>query len=335
MTVFLAILTVLAAIGLVSLILSLWTGWRHHPHGAFVHVGDVRLHYVDRGPANPTGAPLVFVHGASGNLRDFDAGLAAALSATHRVICFDRPGHGWSERPADGDMTDPAAQADLLHAAIDHLGVRKPVLMGHSWGGAVAAAYALRHGESLSGLLVLSGATHPWEGAVAWYHRWLKVPVLGTLFLRLVVLPLGRLFAPAGVRSVFWPDDPPQGYVEATGLHLLFRSGHFRHNSADTAALKTHLARQAPSYGQIRVPTIIITGNRDQTVMAKTHSYELHRQISGSEMIKLEGVGHAPHHVRADVVEDALRRLAAAEAPRPGTHIVPPQTDAQKAALNK
>lgn len=304
--------------------------------GSLVQSHGVDLHYVDIGPLDPDDverAPIVLVHGASGNLRDFEASLIPLLADKHRVIAFDRPGHGWSERPDLPDIHDPARQAAVIHEAVKNLGVERPVLLGHSWGGAVASAYALSFGEDLSGLLVLAGATHPWKGEVAWYHRLLAKPVLGTLFLWGIVIPLGRVMAAAGVRSTFAPDPAPDGYEKAIGLSLLFRPGNFRHNSTDTSGLRGHLARQSARYHEIAVPTVIITGNRDQTVLAKLHSYALHEQISGSELIKLEGVGHMPHHVRPDVVVDALTRLAAGEPVRAGLHVYEAQTEAQKAAL--
>ncbi len=305
-------------------------------HGHLVSVDGVDLHYVDVGPDNPDDkvhAPIVLIHGASGNLRDFEASILPELAKTHRVLAFDRPGHGWSARPDEADSHDPARQAALIHGALEKIGVERPVVLGHSWGGAVATAYALQFAADMSGLLVLAGATHPWKGPVAWYHRVLAKPVLGSIFLWLIVLPFGRLLASAGVQSTFTPDSAPDGYEEALGLSLLFRPGHFRNNSVDTSNLRSHLARQSTQYEGITVPTIIVTGNRDQTVLAKLHSYALHEQISGSELIKLQGVGHMPHHVRPDVVIDALQRLASGKAPASGTHVHPPETDAQKAAL--
>ncbi|MEQ9520562.1 MAG: alpha/beta hydrolase [Parvibaculum sp.] len=305
-------------------------------HGATIRSHGVDLHYVDIGPLNPDDmvrAPIILVHGASGNLRDFEASLIPLLADKHRVIAFDRPGHGWSERPDLPDIHDPARQAAVIHEAVTTLGVERPVLLGHSWGGAVASAYALAFGSELSGLLVLAGATHPWKGKVAWYHRLLATPLLGTLFLWSIVVPLGRGMAAAGVRSTFAPDPAPDGYEKAIGLSLLFRPKHFRHNSTDTSRLRDYLAVQSERYHEISVPTVIITGNRDQTVLAKLHSYALHEQISGSELIKLEGVGHMPHHVRPDVIVEALTRLAAGEAVRSGLHVYEAQSDAQKAAL--
>ncbi len=305
-------------------------------HGALVRSHGVSLHYVDVGPTQADAkncAPIVLVHGASGNLRDLETSILPELARKHRVIAFDRPGHGWSGRPDVHGMDDPALQARVLHEALGALKVERPVILGHSWGGAVAVAYGLQFGDEMAGLVVLSGATHPWKGATAWYHRVLARPVLGLMFLWLVVIPFGRVLARGGVASNFSPDPAPEGYGETIGLSLLFRPGHFRHNSVDTRGLRGHLARQSQRYGEISLPTIIITGTRDQTVLAKLHSYALHEQISGSELVKLQGVGHMPHHVRPDVVIEAVTRLAAGGSPKPGTHVHPPQTEAQRAAL--
>lgn len=311
---------------------------RFAPHGKFVTVRGVRLHYLDVGPESekaPVGAPIVLIHGASGNLRDFEVSLLPHLTRHHRVIAFDRPGHGWSERPTHEAASDPAHQAEIIHEALKDLRIERPVLLGHSWGGAVASAYALAFPDDLAGLLVLAGATHPWEGSTAWYHRVLALPVLGTLFLWLVVIPFGRFLAPAGVASNFAPDAPPKDYADSIGLSLLFRPDHFRYNSHDSRALRSYLRDQSKRYRDISVPTIIVTGNRDQTLLAKLHSYALHEQVSGSELIKLQGVGHMPHHARPDIVLEALERLASGGPVKPGTHVYPPQTSAQKAAVSR
>ncbi|MGV8997171.1 MAG: alpha/beta fold hydrolase [Parvibaculaceae bacterium] len=292
------------------------------PRGKFVKAGGVDIHYVEMAPAAPQGATIVLVHGASGNLGDMAESLMPELSKTHRVIAFDRPGHGWSGRPARTDITDPAAQAEVLHEALVALGVTRPVLLGHSWGGAVVTAYALKFPDALSGLLVLAGATHVWEGETAWYHKLVRQPFFGELFLHTLMVPGGKLLSAAGVANNFAPNHVPENYANRIGLPLLFRPDNFRANSADSARLRSYLKVQSKRYAEIKVPTIIITGNRDKTVWAKLHSYVLHDEIAGSELIKLTGVGHMPHYVRPDLIIDALTRLAAGEAPRAGTHVV-------------
>lgn len=308
---------------------SVFTAWRAErnfpPVGYFVEVEGARLHYVDAAPVGGgDGAPVVLIHGASGNLRDFLASIFNSLAARHRVLAFDRPGHGWSERPGAGDMFDPAVQARVIHDALARLGVDKPVLLGHSWGGAVAVAYALDYPDDLTGVVVLSGATHPWPGGVAWYHHIVRIPIIGGLLLRTLMAPARLLLAAPGVRSTFAPDPAPRGYAEMIGLPLLFRHGNFRHNSEDVRNLKELLRARSPNYGDIRVPTIIITGNRDRTVFAKLHSYALHEQVAGSELIKLQGTGHMPHHARPEPVIDAVSRLARGGRPRAGIVVIPP-----------
>lgn len=321
----------LAAIAAGLLALAFYSAWyaarvagRFPPRGSFIEIEGVRIHYVEMGVASADAAPIVLVHGASGNLGDMVESIMPELAKRHRVIAFDRPGHGWSERPGGDDASDPAAQARLLHEALAKLGIERPVLLGHSWGGALATAYALRFPDDLSGLLVLSGATHVWEGADAWYHRIIATPLVGSLFLHVLMVPGGLMLMEAGIRNNFAPDPVPPRYAERIGLPLLFRPRQFRANSADTRRLRGFLREQSGRYGEIRVPTIIVTGNRDRTVWAKLHSYALHDAIAGSEMIKLVGVGHMPHHVRPDIVIDALSRLARGVPPRAGTHVVEP-----------
>lgn len=288
------------------------------PVGSFVEVDGARLHYVERAPAQPTGAPIVLLHGASGNLRDWLESILPALAETHRVIAFDRPGHGWSERPGVPDAHDPAVQARIFRDACRKLGVERPILVGHSWSGAVVTAFARQFPEDVGGIVVLSGATHPWPGGVAWYHRIVQMPVLGSLFVRSLVAPAGRFAVDAGVAGNFAPNPPPADYAKRIGLDLLFRPHNFRHNSFDTGNLKSHLLRQSALYHEIGVPTLIITGNRDHTVSAKIHSYALHAQIAGSELIKLRNVGHMPHHVCGPIVIEAISRLANGGPLRPG-----------------
>ncbi|MBI1260925.1 MAG: alpha/beta fold hydrolase [Rhizobiales bacterium] len=292
------------------------------PLGEFITVDGGRIHYVSEGEAPDGVATIVLIHGASGNLRDMTQTLVPALAPATRVIAFDRPGHGWSERTMLADIPNPAVQARVIHDALAAMGVTKPVILGHSWGGAVATAYALEFPDEISGLLVMSGATHPWPGGVAWYHGVVQTPVIGSFFLHTLLVPIGKPMLEPGVVGNFKPNVPPADYVNKIGLPLLLRPAEFAANSADTSNLKTYLAAQSQRYGEITTPTIIITGNADHTVSPKIHSYALHQQIAGSELIKLKGVGHMPHYADTPVVVDALMRLARGEAVKSGETVI-------------
>src|SRR3954470_9165605 len=196
------------------------------PTGQFVEVNGVRLHVVELGLARGTpGAEpaVVLIHGASGNLEDMRLALGEKLASSHRVILIDRPGHGWSSRPDCDDCASPARQAELVAGALEQLGVRRAILIGHSWGGAFATAYALAFPERTAGLVLLSAPTHPWPGNPGWHNRLALLPYLGPLFVRTCVYPLGLLLAASTSRSVFEPQPVPEDYMRRAAILLVLR----------------------------------------------------------------------------------------------------------------
>ena len=110
------------------------------PAGQFLEVNGVRLHYVERG----SGAPLVLLHGNGSMIQDFESsGLVDLAAKNYRVIVFDRPGFGHSDRPRSVVWT-PAAQAELINSALHRLGVSHAIVLGHSWGASVARRSNIR-----------------------------------------------------------------------------------------------------------------------------------------------------------------------------------------------
>src|SRR4051812_4928690 len=129
----------------------------HPPHGHFLDVDGVRLHYVERGH----GPPIVLLHGNGAMIEDYEiSGVLDLAADDHRVLAFDRPGFGYSSRPRNRIWT-PAAQAELVHRALQRLGVDRPIVVGHSWGTLVALALALEHPKDVRGLVLLSGYYFP------------------------------------------------------------------------------------------------------------------------------------------------------------------------------
>jgi pimeloyl-ACP methyl ester carboxylesterase len=198
----------------------------HPPAGQFVEVEGMRLHVAEAGLAR--GAPgaepaVVLIHGASGNMEDMRLALGPRLAASHRVILIDRPGHGWSSRPADDSYASPARQAELVAKALEQLGVRSAILVGHSWGGALATAYALAFPDRTAGLVLLSAVTHPWPADPGWYNNLVSLPGIGPLFLRTLVYPLSFFLAERVSRSVFEPQRVPDDYLRRAAIPLVLR----------------------------------------------------------------------------------------------------------------
>ena len=130
---------------------------QHPPLGRFVDVDGVRLHYLERGE----GPPVVLLHGNVVTAEDWVlSGVLDRVAERHRVIAFDRPGYGYSERP-QGSAWTAASQAELLLRAFAQLGIERPVVVGHSWGTNVALAIALADPAAVRGLVLLSGYYNP------------------------------------------------------------------------------------------------------------------------------------------------------------------------------
>ena len=123
-----SIVVALAALAILNRVLAQTAERRNPPKGRFITVDGVRLHYVERG----RGSPLVLLHGNGSMIQDFESsGLVDLAAKTYRVIAFDRPGFGYSDRPRSTVWT-PAAQADLINAALRRMGISQALVFGHS-----------------------------------------------------------------------------------------------------------------------------------------------------------------------------------------------------------
>src|SRR6516164_11013286 len=106
------------------------------PRGRFIDIDGQRIHYVDKGGTGPT---VVLIHGLGGNLLNFSYAIADRLTGDFRVILVDRPGSGYSTRPANASATI-TAQAATLAELFRRLRLKRPLLVGHSLGGAICLA---------------------------------------------------------------------------------------------------------------------------------------------------------------------------------------------------
>jgi pimeloyl-ACP methyl ester carboxylesterase len=152
-----AVVAVLAASAAVNYRLAKKAERDNPPTGNFLNINGVRLHYMERG----AGDALVLVHGNGSMVEDFaSSGLIDLAAKSYRVITFDRPGFGHSERPRDIVWT-PEAQAQLIYKALERLGVTQSIVLGHSWGASVAIAFALQYPDAVRKLVLASGYYYP------------------------------------------------------------------------------------------------------------------------------------------------------------------------------
>ncbi|TGQ57466.1 alpha/beta hydrolase [Mesorhizobium sp. M1C.F.Ca.ET.193.01.1.1] len=284
---------------------------RNPPVGEFVDINGAQIHYVHiPAPAGAALPPIVFIHGASANLRDQMLPLRPLLEGRAEMLFLDRPGFGWSERGAGNNET-LAAQADTIAALMDRLGIGKAIIAGHSFGGAVTTAFAQKHPEKTLGLVFLAPVSHPWPGgATAWYYKLTAIPIVGSLFSETLAYPAGILQIGNATSCVFSPNKVPDGYVDDTSIPLVLRPRAFRANAVDVAQLYDYVLKASPGYRDIKAPTVVISGDRDKVVYATIHSVGLGRDIPGAELIWVRNLGHKPDWIAPDLVVGAIEKVA-------------------------
>ena len=304
------VVEILAAGALVTLIGRALIERAHAPRGRFVDVGGLRQHVVEIGvDSQGDGPPIILVHGAGCNLEDMRLALGERLAARHRVILIDRAGLGFSERRGRRGSS-PAYQSAILRDVLDRLGVTRAIVVGHSWGGALAAAFALDHPQRVAGLVLLAPPLYPFPRRVTWLYEIFALPVFGWLYAHTLALPLGLPFIGMGMASAFLPQRPPRGYVTRTGVLLLLRPATFLANARDVADLKSALKVQGTRYGTITAPTLIMTGDRDLIVPGKQHAIACAAAVPNAKLVVLQGIGHMLHHAAADRVVAEIEALA-------------------------
>ncbi|MEM8793106.1 MAG: alpha/beta hydrolase [Pseudomonadota bacterium] len=276
------------------------------PIGRFVTLPDGRkVHYWEQG----SGQPLILVHGASGNLRDWTFSIAPKLAKDFRVIAFDRPGFGYTDRDLVRGW-DPAVQARTLYLASREIGVEQPIIVGHSWGGALALAWAIQYPDETRGVVPVSGVSMPYRGTAK---------VFRTLGLDGVVVSaytnyMKRVAASGGidrfVARVFRPMQPPEGYLDYVGAPLALRDDTLAANTADIQFVNIALERMVQDYPTLKPRVSIIHGRQD-FVSASHHAVPLAQLIPGARLNLLNGVGHMAHHADSDAIRSAALGMVA------------------------
>jgi pimeloyl-ACP methyl ester carboxylesterase len=273
------------------------------PFGQFIEVDGVRLHYVDEGD----GAPVVLLHGNTVQLQDFYAsGLIERLAANHRVIAFDRPGFGYSERPRRRLWT-PQAQATLIERALRKMGIAQPVVLGHSWGALVALGMAIHDPAYVRGLVLISGYYFPTARADVALTAPAAIPVLGDV-LRYTASPLaGRLLLGRTAKAMFSPMPTPNQFFDLMPRDILLRPRQMRAVAEDAVFMVPAAADFRRRYATLEVPVCIIAGERDKIVDPVAHSVRLSRELPHAALLVVPGSGHMVHYSVPRVLDEAIR----------------------------
>ena len=304
-----ACIAAVASLAVANYIVARRAERKHPAQGSFLVVDGVRFHYIDRGQ----GPPVVLIHGNAVAGDDWNtSGVSELLLERHRLIIFDRPGFGHSERPR-GRIWTAAQQAELLHKALRQLNVERPVVVGHSWGTIVALSLAVHHKSDIGGLVLLSG-----------YYFWTlrpdvllvaagALPGLGDM-LRYTVAPLlGWLQMPLLKRQMFSPARVPARFQAEYSTAMALRPSQIRATSEDGALMIPGALALQGHYKDLALPVVIIAGDGDKVVFQRM-SQRLAACVPNSVLQTVKGAGHMVHYLAPREVAQAVESVAAASA---------------------
>jgi pimeloyl-ACP methyl ester carboxylesterase len=283
----------------------------HPPSGRDIPFDGGTLHVLSEGHPSDL-APIVLIHGSSGSARDVMQAFAPHLRAQTQVLAVDRPGIGYSRNVvSDHKLAPPEEQGRAIMQALAKMGISRPVIVGHSWGGSVAMAMAMAYGDKLSGVMTIAPPLYPWKGKPVWYEKMVTTPILGPVFTHMVLTKYGRSQLQAGVSRNFWPEEAPADYAREVGLSLILQPPQFRANAVYSMTLSNNLSHLSENYKAPDCPLVLVSGDQDQTVSCERNIKRFHSNFPTSEIIIYGGGGHMIHHTKAADLSRKLLAMAA------------------------
>ena len=278
----------------------------HPPHGRFVAGDGVELHYTDHGdPARPA---VVLLHGNGAMVQEMEAsGLVELAAQNFRVLVFDRPGYGHSDRPPGRSYT-PMAQARMVLDALRNLGVEQPIVLGHSWGAMVALSMALSEPKALRALVLASGYHTPTLRLDTPFMSAPALPLLGTLLRHSLSPVLSRLLWPLMLRRLFGPAPVPERFRREYPVWMALRPSQLQASAAESAMMQLQALKLRRQEGELSVPTVLIAGEKDRMVRTRWQAARLHQRVPTTRLHVVPGAGHMVHHTATENVMQAIRQ---------------------------
>jgi pimeloyl-ACP methyl ester carboxylesterase len=277
------------------------------PRGRFMEIDGERIHYVDTGG---TGPAVVMIHGLGGNLLHFDYALAGCLAGEFRLILVDRPGSGYSSRAAGADAT-LTAQAAAIARLIGALGLKRPLVVGHSLGGAVSLALALDHPDCVGGLALVAPLTQTQEEVSPVFRRLaIHSSLIRNLVAWTLATPAGIRRGPATLKEVFAPETVAPDFPRRAGGLLSLRPKAFYAASSDFVAVNDVLPAYAKRYSSLSLPFGILFGKGDRVLDYRRQGEAMRASCPALDLELIDG-GHMLPMTAPDRCAALIRRIAA------------------------
>lgn len=276
------------------------------PAGAFQDVEGGRLHYVEKGE----GRSLLLIHGLGGNLHNFGYAMIDRLAERYHVIAIDRPGCGHSERDND-ELARLPNQAEMIADFIRRKGIEKPLVVGHSLGGAISLRLAIDHPELVGGLAMVSPLTAVQESAPEVFSGlFVPNPAVRGLIANTIAVPASIRNGAAVVEAIFAPEPVPEDFRTRGGGLLSLRPVAFYAASTDMHAVPVDIGAQQEMYTQLSAPLGMLYGDDDGVLVADMHIDAIQAAQPELHLVRMSGVGHMPLVTQPDTCERFIDEMA-------------------------
>ena len=245
----------------------------------------------------PRPDPVLLLHGQPGAASDWDR-VRAAIGDRARTIAIDRPGWNGGAAPAD---LEGNARAALT--ALDRAGVDRAVVVGHSFGGAVAAWLGATHAERVRALVLAAPSAN--AESLRWVDRVLAAPGLGYALGAAALAGSGAALTARPLRSrVARELGLDDRYLRSTRRILLTQKA-WRAFFAEQQVLFRELPLLEERLDRITAPTTVVIGTADRIVPLSS-AQRLTVQIAGARLVKLDRANHLLPQQRAERLAEII-----------------------------
>lgn len=294
------------ALAVVVVVLN-WTYGRlpttPHATGSFIQLAGMKIRYLERPGPEPA---VLLIHGLPGTAEDFEE--VTPLLAGHRTIAIDRPGYGFS----GGGYFPFDRQLQAVHELIEKLHLGRPILVGHSYGGAISLAYAERYPAQVRGLVLVDAAatcTHnsSFVRAQAQFIKLIELPVIA----QLADVSFSQLLRTASADPVeseaFSPNPVNQRHHQRV-LAINLKHGNLEAYAGETQAANGVIEGVNRGLGSIHTPAVVVQGEQDKLVKPEC-GRRLAASLPNARLQMVQG-GHMAPYTHPAAVAAAVEAVA-------------------------
>lgn len=276
------------------------------PDSLFIDVNDLMVHYKIKGEGE---LDFILLHGFGASLYSWQA-IMEPLGNYGRVLAYDRPAFGLTERPVEWEGENPygsQAQVDLLLGLMDKLSITRAILVGNSAGGTVAMQFYLQHPERVRALILVDAAVYSGGGAPAgirWLLRTPQMRHLGPLVARQI-----KVRGPELLEMAWYdPANIPEYMIELYKKPLMVENWDIALWNLTLASRESSLESKL---GEFNLPVLVISGDTDRIVPTE-QSIRLAEELPQATLVIIPKAGHVPHEERPELFMQAVEEFLTA-----------------------